>query len=87
MINSNKRFPNPTRPPKFDADISLGAELEKPQRMQQTLAVSQETLAKQPAPSDSPSALLREWIQWCRDTGKWAHAADLLERSRRALEK
>ena len=58
---------------------------EAPKRMQQTLDVTRETPA--PARSDMQhhSDLLEEWVSWCRSTGREAHAADLIERTRAEL--
>jgi len=33
----------------------------------------------------SNASLLHEWVEWCRGTGREAHAADLIERTRAEL--
>jgi hypothetical protein len=53
--------------------------------MQQTMDVTRET----PAPTSSSlvgaALLLGEWIEWVRSTGREAHAADLIERTRKEI--
>ena len=56
--------------------------------MQQTLDISRETvLDKEPSKlsKQSNAILLHEWVEWCRSTGREAHAADLIERTRAEL--
>jgi hypothetical protein len=53
-----------------------------PKRMQQTMDISRETVADS---KPSNAILLHEWIEWCRSTGREAHAADLIERTRASL--
>jgi methylaspartate ammonia-lyase len=50
--------------------------------MQQTMDVSRETVANSQEQLGDTGVLLREWIEWCESTGRAAHAADLIERSR-----
>ena len=58
---------------------------EVPKRMQQTMDVSRETVLGSPLPQQSNASLLHEWVEWCRSTGREAHAADLIERTRAEL--
>ena len=58
---------------------------EVPQRMQQTMDVSRETVLDSPPSQQSNASLLHEWVEWCRGTGREAHAADLIERTRAEL--
>ena len=84
-MTSLKRFPKPPCLPKVDIEITLGAQ---PPRMQQTMDISRETvLDSEPSKlsKQSNAILLREWIEWCESTGRAAHAADLIERSRAAM--
>ena len=82
MKHLRSRFPKPPCPPKVDSEIMLG---ETPPRMQQTMDVTRET----PAPTSSSlvgaALLLGEWIEWARSTGREAHAADLIERTRKEI--
>jgi hypothetical protein len=58
---------------------------EVPQRMQQTMDVSRETVLDSPPfklSKQSNAILLHEWVEWCESTGRAAHAADLIERTR-----
>jgi hypothetical protein len=55
---------------------------EVPKRMQQTMDVSRETVLDSPLSKESNATLLHEWVEWCESTGRAAHAADLIERSR-----
>ena len=69
----------------MDSEIMLG---ETPPRMQQTMAISRETVADSGSSKlskQSNAILLHEWIEWCRSTGREAHAADLIERTRAEL--
>jgi hypothetical protein len=84
-MTSRNRFPKPPCPPKVDSEIMLG---ETPARMQQTMDVSRDTFldsAQTKLSGQSNAILLHEWIEWCRSTGREAHAADLIERSRASL--
>jgi hypothetical protein len=81
-MTSRNRFPKPPCPPKVDSEITLG---ETPARMQQTMAISRETVADSPLSKQSNAILLHEWVEWCRSTGREAHAADLIERTRAEL--
>jgi hypothetical protein len=65
-----------------DSEIMLG---ETPPRMQQTMDISRETVADSPLSKQSNAILLHEWVEWCRSTGREAHAADLIERTRAEL--
>ena len=58
---------------------------EVPKRMQQTMDVSRETVLDNPLSKQSNASLLHEWVEWCRSTGREAHAADLIERTRAEL--
>jgi hypothetical protein len=58
---------------------------EVPQRMQQTMDISRETVLDSPLSKQSNASLLHEWVEWCRSTGREAHAADLIERTRAEL--
>ena len=58
---------------------------ETPPRMQQTMAVTRETVANSRERLGDTGVLLREWIEWCESTGRAAHAADLIERSRASM--
>jgi hypothetical protein len=84
-MTSRNRFPKPPCPPKVDSEIMLG---ETPPRMQQTMDISRETVLDS-GPSklskQSNAILLHEWVEWCRSTGREAHAADLIERTRAEL--
>ena len=53
--------------------------------MQQTMAISRETVADSQERLGDTGVLLREWISWCESTGRAAHAADLIERSRASM--
>lgn len=53
--------------------------------MQQTMDISRETVADSPLSKQSNAILLHEWVEWCRSTGREAHAADLIERTRAEL--
>ena len=66
----------------MDSEIMLG---ETPARMQQTMDISRETVADSPLSKQSNAILLHEWVEWCRSTGREAHAADLIERTRAEL--
>ncbi len=79
MRHSRSRFPKPPTPPQVDREIMLG---EVPKRLQQTMDVSRETVADSQERLGDTGVLLREWIEWCESTGRAAHAADLIERSR-----
>jgi hypothetical protein len=65
-----------------DSEIMLG---ETPKRMQQTMDVTRETVSDSPLSKQSNAILLHEWVEWCRSTGREAHAADLIERTRAEL--
>jgi hypothetical protein len=82
MRHSKSRFPKPPTPPQVDREIMLG---EVPQRMQQTMDISRETVLDSPLSKESNATLLHEWVEWCRSTGREAHAADLIERTRAEL--
>jgi hypothetical protein len=82
MRHSKSRFPKPPTPPQVDREIMLG---EVPQRMQQTMDISRETVLDSPLSQQSNASLLHEWVEWCRGTGREAHAADLIERTRAEL--
>ena len=58
---------------------------ETPPRMQQTMAVTRETVADSRERLGDTGVLLREWIEWCESTGRAAHAAELIERSRASM--
>jgi hypothetical protein len=58
---------------------------EVPQRMQQTMDVSRNTVADSQKRLGDTGVLLHEWVEWCRSTGREAHAADLIERTRAEL--
>lgn len=61
---------------------------ETPKRIQQTMDVTRETvLDREPSKlsKQSNAILLHEWVEWCRSTGREAHAADLIERTRAEL--
>ena len=58
---------------------------ETPPRMQQTLDISRETVTDSRERLGDTGVLLREWIEWCESTGRAAHAADLIERSRASM--
>jgi hypothetical protein len=81
-MTSRNRFPRPPCPPKVDAEITFG---DAPKRMQQTMDVSRETVAASQERLGDTGVLLREWIEWCESTGRAAHAADLMERTRASL--
>lgn len=66
----------------MDSEIMLG---ETPARMQQTMAISRETVADSQERLGDTGVLLREWIEWCESTGRAAHAAELIERSRASM--
>ena len=53
--------------------------------MQQTMDVSRQTVADSQERLGDTGVLLREWIEWCESTGRAAHAADLIERSRASM--
>ena len=55
---------------------------ETPPRMQQTMDVSRQTVDDSRERLGDTGVLLREWIEWCESTGRAAHAAELIERSR-----
>lgn len=82
MRHSKSRFPKPPTPPQVDREIMLG---EVPKRMQQTMDVSRETVLDSQLSQQSNASLLHEWVEWCRGTGREAHAADLIERTRAEL--
>jgi hypothetical protein len=85
MRHSKSRFPKPPTPPQVDREIMLG---EVPKRMQHTMDVSRETVLDSPPSKlskQSNAILLHEWVEWCRSTGREAHAADLIERTRAEL--
>ena len=63
----------------MDTEITFG---DAPKRMQQTMDISRETVAASQKRLGDTGVLLREWIEWCESTGRAAHAADLIERSR-----
>jgi hypothetical protein len=65
-----------------DAEITFG---DAPKRMQQTMDVSRETVAASQERLGDTGVLLREWIEWCESTGRAAHAADLMARTRASL--
>jgi len=65
-----------------DSEIMLG---ETPKRIQQTMAVTRETVADSQERLGDTGVLLREWISWCESTGRAAHAAELIERSRASM--
>ena len=81
-MTSRNRFPRPPCPPKVDAEITFG---DAPKRMQQTMDVSRETVAASQERLGDTGVLLREWIEWCESTGRAAHAADLMARTRASL--
>lgn len=58
---------------------------ETPKRMQQTMEISRETPAPERPDMQNHYVLLEEWVSWCRSTGREAHAADLIERTRAEL--
>lgn len=58
---------------------------ETPKRMQQTMDVTRETVADSQERLGDTGVLLREWISWCESTGRAAHAAELIERTRAEL--
>lgn len=66
----------------MDSEIMLG---ETPPRMQQTMDISRETVADSQERLGDTGVLLREWIEWCESTGRAAHAAELIERSRASM--
>ena len=69
----------------MDSEITLG---ETPPRMQQTMDISREMVldsGSSKLSKQSNAILLHEWIEWCRSTGREAHAADLIERTRAEL--
>jgi hypothetical protein len=53
--------------------------------MQQTMDVTRDTPAPARPDMQNHSVLLEEWVSWCRSTGREAHAADLIERTRAEL--
>ncbi len=53
--------------------------------MQQTMDVTRETVADSQERLGDTGVLLREWIEWCESTGRAAHAAELIERSRASM--
>lgn len=59
---------------------------ETPPRMQQTLDISRETVTDSRERLGDTGVLLREWIEWCESTGRAAHAAELIERSRASIQ-
>jgi len=65
-----------------DSEITLGA---PPPRMQQTMDISRKTVADSQERLGDTGVLLRDWIEWCESTGRAAHAADLIERSRASM--
>ena len=81
-MTSKNRFPKPPCPPKVDSEITLGA---PPPRMQQTMDISRKTVADSQERLGDTGVLLRDWIEWCESTGRAAHAADLIERSRASM--
>jgi len=91
-MTSRSRFPKPPCPPKVDTDITFGDAPPVFKRVQQTMDISKETVARTAVPTgagqglpQSSAILLKEWIEWCKSIGKEAHAADLIERTRAAL--
>lgn len=83
MRHLKSRFPKPPTPPRVDSEIQLGA---LPQRMQKTMDVNSST----PDVSEDSlmlnnAVLLKEWLDWCRSTGREAHAAELIEKTRAHL--
>ena len=66
----------------MDSEITLGA---PPPRMQQTMDISRKTVADSQERLGDTGVLLRDWIEWCESTGRAAHAADLIERSRASM--
>ena len=58
---------------------------ETPHRMQQTMDISRETVADSQERLGDTGVLLREWIEWCESTGRAAHAAELIARSRASM--
>jgi hypothetical protein len=78
-MTSRNRFPKPPCPPKVDSEITLGDAIP---RMQQTMDISRATIADSQERLGDTGVLLREWIEWCESTGRAAHAADLIERTR-----
>ena len=66
----------------MDSEIMFG---ETPKRMQQTMDVTRETVADSQERLGDTGVLLREWIEWCESTGRAAHAAELIERSRASM--
>ena len=70
----------------MDAEITFG---NAPKRMQQTMDVARDTPAHAVVSKgrdiDLLLILLEDWLVWCRSTGKEAHAADLIERTRAEL--
>lgn len=81
-MTSKNRFPKPPCPPRVDSEITLGA---PPPRMQQTMDISRKTVADSQERLGDTGVLLRDWIEWCESTGRAAHAADLIERSRASM--
>lgn len=81
-MTSLKRFPKPPCQPRVDSEIALGA---PPPRLQQTMDVSKEAVADSQERLGDTGVLLREWIEWCESTGRAAHAAELIERSRASM--
>ena len=63
----------------MDSEITLGDAMP---RMQQTMDISRATIADSQERLGDTGVLLREWIEWCESTGRAAHAADLIERTR-----
>ena len=63
----------------MDSEITLGDAIP---RMQQTMDISRATIADSQERLGDTGVLLREWIEWCESTGRAAHAADLIERTR-----
>lgn len=66
----------------MDKEIILG---DVPNRIQQTMDISRETIADSQERLGDTGVLLREWIEWCESTGRAAHAAELIERSRASM--
>ena len=58
---------------------------EVPKRIQQTMDISRDTVADSQERLGDTVVLLREWIEWCESTGRAAHAAELIERSRASM--
>ena len=85
-MTSRSRFPKPPCPPKVDSEITLGDAPPVFKRVQQTMDVSKDTVIDESQERlGETGVLLREWIEWCRSTGREAHAADLIDRTRSSL--